>query len=166
LLEELLSKEELAEHAFIMQRLLIARLFYLGGGQRRQIYANFLLGDISWQGQKMMLYVLAEKVARLNTSYLPLPPQLYTSIEFFIQRVRPQLFAKPSAATEKARSFWVNSSGGALKPEQFSEQLRQAFNEFNPDLDITAVNFRRMVVTALFASMYIPFFAFGVCYFK
>jgi len=72
--------------------------------------------------------------------------------------VRPQLFHERAAALDKTRTFWVNASGGALKPEQFSEQLRQAFNEFNPDLNVTAINFRRMTVTALFASMYLFFF--------
>jgi hypothetical protein len=118
--------------------------------------ARLLLGDISWKEAKLQLYVPAEKVARLNTSYLPLPPQLYTSIEFFIQHVRPCLFLHNPAAevTNKAGSFWRNAGGGALDPEDFTNQVWQAFNEFNPDLHITPINFRRMTVTALFASTY------------
>mgnify|MGYP001027667862 CR=1 FL=1 len=36
------TKKERAEMAFILQRLLMARLMYLGGGQRRQGYAGML----------------------------------------------------------------------------------------------------------------------------
>jgi hypothetical protein len=131
----------------------MAMLFYLGGGQRRQIYANFLLGDVVWVDKKMVLFVPAEKVARLHTYHLPLPVQLYTTITFYIQHIRPHLFLfQQYEATNPKYGFWINSSGGAMEPGHFSHQLWVAFNLFNPLLNITPIDFRRMTVTALFAS--------------
>ncbi len=82
-----LSKMELCDHAFIMQHLLLAQLFCLGGGQRCQVYAYILLGDINRRKGKLVLQVPAEKVAQLNCQFLPLPSQLWTSIEFFIHYI-------------------------------------------------------------------------------
>jgi hypothetical protein len=102
----------------------------------------------------MVLYVPAEKVRHLNTAYMPLLCQLYTSIEFFIQWIWPHLFyCNPADVTNKSFGFWVNSHGGALEAYKFSANIWQAFNEFNPDLNITPIDFRRMTVTALFGSM-------------
>ncbi len=150
------DEDTLFDRAFYLQRLLMARLFYLGGGQRRQIYAGMLLGDISWKKGKMVLWVPAEKVARLNTNILPLPPQLWTSIEFFKQSVRPHLLTTPGKATNKKHSFWINASSGALEPYQFSDYICETYKEFNLDLNIMPINFRRMTATGLVASMYPP----------
>ncbi len=146
------TKKELAEMAFILQRLLMAHLIYLSGGQRRQVYAGMLLSDVSWISKAMRLYVPNEKIACLNTSQLPLPPQLFTSIEFFIQRVRPHLFHNPEDAKLPYASLWVTSRGGAAEPWHFTNYVWQAFNEFNEGLDLTPLDFRRRTVIGLWAS--------------
>lgn len=119
--ESCLDDDTLFDCAFYLQSLLMARLFYLGGGQWRQIYASMFLGDISWRKGKMVLWVSAEKVVCLNTNILPLPHQLWTSIEFFKQNIRPHLLISPDLATDKGHSFWINSSSGALEPTQFTD---------------------------------------------
>jgi hypothetical protein len=146
------TKKEQAEMAFILQRLLMACLMYLGGGQRCQVYARMLLSNVSWISEAMRLYVPNEKISRLNTSQLPLPPQLFTSIEFFIQRVRPHLFCDPEDAKLPYASLWVTLCGGAAKPWHFTNYVWQAYNEFNEGLDLTPLNFRRRTVIGLWAS--------------
>ncbi len=47
-----------------------------------------------------------------------------------------------------------------MEAPSVSFTIWQAFNNFNPDLDITPIEFRRMTVTALFSSMY---FSVSVC---
>ncbi len=144
--------DTLFDQAFYLQCLLMARLFYLGGGQRCQIYACMLLGDISWRKGKMVLWVPAEKVVHLNTNILPLPHQLWTSIEFYKQHVRPHLLISPDAALDKEHSFWINALSGALEPQQFSGHIGEVWKEFNLDLNITPIDFRRMTATGLVAS--------------
>ncbi|ELR20899.1 uncharacterized protein ACA1_278600 [Acanthamoeba castellanii str. Neff] len=63
----------------------------------------------------MVMQVGREKVAHTNTSHLPLPPQLFTYIEFFKQR------------------------------------LKILIKDFNPELTTTAIDFRCMTITNLFA---------------
>ena len=150
------TKKELAEMAFILQHLLMAHLIYLSGGQRCQVYAGMLLSDISWISETMRLYVPNEKISHLNTSQLPLPPQLFTSIEFFVQRVRPHLFHDPVDAKLPYACLWVTSHGGAVEPNDFSNYVWQAFNEFNEGLDLTPLDFRRRTVIGLWASTTTP----------
>jgi hypothetical protein len=44
-------------------------------------------------------------------------------------------------------------NAGPLKSKAFSNQLFNAFKEFNPDLHLTVANFQRNTVTDLFAGM-------------
>jgi hypothetical protein len=82
-----------------------------------------------------------------------LPKELYTSIDFYIQRVRPHLFYKhPAEATNKSFAFWLDHDGEAMEHNHFTENLWQIYNKFNPHLNLTPINFRHRVVTAIFAS--------------
>lgn len=43
-----------------------------------------------------------------------------------------------------------------MEAKAFSQQLAQAFNEFNPHLQLTVSDFRRNTITDLFAGTCIP----------
>lgn len=141
----------LRDSAFRMQNVLMAILLYLGGGQRLQVYANILVKDLVWKDGKMYLRVPAEKVPRLHGTLLPLPRQLYTMLEFFKQNVRPHLLHSAEDNEDMDRSLWINLQGGAMSSPIFSELITRLFAEFNPDLHITPIDFRRNTVTRLYS---------------
>jgi hypothetical protein len=62
----------------VMQRCLMGMMLYLGGGLRKQVFVDLYADHLQWDEEEMVMQVGDEKVARVNTSHLPLPPQLFT----------------------------------------------------------------------------------------
>jgi hypothetical protein len=132
----------------VMQRCLMGMMLYLGGGLRKQVFVDLYADHLQWDEEEMVMQVGDEKVARVNTSHLPLPPQLFTYIEFFKQRVRPHLCKDPS---HPPLSLWLTSAGKPISSTTFAKQLKLLIQDFNPHLTTTAIDFRRMAITDLFA---------------
>jgi hypothetical protein len=85
----------LRTRALQLQRVVMGMMLYLGGGLRKQVFTDLYSHSLKWDNNELVMQVGWEKVARVNGSILPLPLQLFIYIEFYKQRVRPQLFADP-----------------------------------------------------------------------
>jgi hypothetical protein len=131
-----------------LQRLLMGMMLYLGGGLRKQVFVNLYTSHLQWDEEEMVMQVGQEKVARVNASHLPLPPQLFLYIEFFKQRVWPYLCLDP---VDPPLALWLSGKGRPLNSKTFGQQLKQLIQQFNPELTTSAIDFRRMTVTDLFA---------------
>jgi hypothetical protein len=94
-----------------MQKYLIAMWVFLGGGQRRQVHAERLNSDIFRdENDHLVMRVEAEKVPRQNNDKLALPPQLWTTIEYYQQHVWPILLAgRNGNVKSRCKSLWVNA---------------------------------------------------------
>jgi hypothetical protein len=145
------AKQLRRQDALVMQRVLMGLMLYLGGGLRKQVFVNLLVDHLQWDENEMVMQVGQEKVACTNASHLPLPPQLFTYIEFFKQRVCPYLCPDP---TDPPLALWLSSCGLPISSTTFAHQLNLLIKEFNPQLTTTAIDFRRMTITNLFAGMY------------
>jgi hypothetical protein len=143
-------KASLHSTAFKLQRVMIGMMLYLGGGLRKQVFVDLYAKNLKWDSEEMVMRVGREKVARVNTSIMPLPVQLFTYIEFYKQRIRTHLFADP---TNPPLSMWLNHKGVPIDSNKFTDYIKDLFFDFNPDLDTTPIDFRRMTVTDLFAGM-------------
>jgi hypothetical protein len=134
--------------ALLLQRCLMGMMLYLGGGLRKQVFVNLYVDHLQWDEEEMVMQVGDEKVTRVNTDHLPLPPQLFTYIEFFKQRVRPYLCKDPA---HPPLALWLSSGGVPLSTTTFAHQLNILVKDFNPELTTTAIDFRRMTCTDLFS---------------
>ncbi len=142
--------QNLRSSALQLQRVIMGMMLYLGGGLRKQVFADLYSHSLKWDDDELVMRVGREKVARVNGSILPLPSQLFIYIEFYKQRVRPHLFADPQ---HPPVSMWLCIRGRPLHSNNFTLHVKELFFHFNPDLDTTPIDFRRMTITDLFAGM-------------
>ncbi len=136
--------------AFQLQRVMIGMMLYLGGGLRKQVFVDLYAKNLKWDSDELVMRVGREKVARTNTSIMPLPVQLFTYIEFYKQRIRPHLIMDPD---NPPLSMFLNCKGIPICSKRFTDYVKDLFFDFNPELDTTPIDFRRMTVTDLFAGM-------------
>jgi hypothetical protein len=139
------------KRGMVLQQILMGMMLYLGGGLRKQVFVNLYADHLQWDADEMVMWVGDEKVACVNASHLPLPPQLFTYIEFFKQRVRPHLCKDPA---DPPLALWLTRAGNPMSSAGFAMQLNFLIQDFNPELTTTAIDFRRMTITDLFAGAY------------
>lgn len=86
-----------------------------------------------------------EKTTRVNMEGLPVPQALQMYLSYWKTYVVPECRKR-----ETIQSIWLSPEGEPLEYKEVSKSIKNVVKIFNPDLKITAIQFRRMVITKFF----------------
>lgn len=147
-----------------LQRCLMLMLMHFCEGLRREVVAGILWKLISYEDghddgtnvertPSLAVKVGREKRLRSKSDQIPLPAIFRSYLDVFLQTVRPSLLVNHPTKPKlfNPMSLWVSKSGSAMEYPQFTKQIKAQISKFNKKLNITPIQFRRMVITKVFA---------------
>jgi hypothetical protein len=112
------------------------------GGQRLQVTAGIKIDSIKMSSSGEELVLQTEKTIRANLEGLPIPEILQVYISYWAKYV-----ASECRKRDTIQSIWLTGEGEPMEYKEISKSIKKVVKIFNPDLHVTAIQFRRMAIT-------------------
>jgi hypothetical protein len=115
------------------------------GGQRLQVTAGIKMDSLKWTTSGEEIILQTEKTARKNMEGIPVPQALQMYLTYWTKYV-----VTACRKRDTIQSIWLSSLGEPLEYKEVSKSIKKVAQIFNPDLTVTAIEFRRMAITNFF----------------
>jgi hypothetical protein len=110
----------------------------------------------------MFIQVSQEKAHSRHGSKVPLPVMLYSFLNVFLTTIRPHLFhSLDDGTTFQPKALWIDKKGSAMQYHAFTTRLSKISQQFNPYINVTSIQFRRMSITRTLKKIHISPNDFG-----
>jgi hypothetical protein len=115
------------------------------GGQRLQVTAGIKMDSLKWTTSGEEIILQTEKTTRKNMEGIPVPQALQMYLTYWTKYV-----VTACRKRDTIQSIWLSSLGEPLEYKEVSKSIKKVAQIFNPDLTVTAIEFRRMAITNFF----------------